>query len=312
MYQYHKWLRSFHAVARTGSFTLAAEYLSVGQPTVSEQVGALEARFSVELFHRRGRYIEMSAAGRQLYAITQGLFGQEDEALQLLQSFHQRKEGMFRLGAVSPPIAMSLTYSLMQQYPEVKLETSISSEQGTLERLYNFDIDVAILALSEFDQRLHTRLYRRYPIIAVVREDHPWANQKQVRVEQIRGERVVLREQASRTRQLMEEGCRRVGIELDCVMQLNSREAIVHAIAQGIGIGFVSAVEYAETPGTRPVTFVDHPFYIEYHLCCLATRQNRPMIAELFESSAAAHLTLTPDPVNRGRLCSSFPLETTP
>lgn len=91
MYQYHKWLRSFHAVAKTGSFTLAAEYLSVGQPTVSEQVNALEKTFSVELFHRRGRYIEMSSAGHKLYAITQGLFGQEDEAVQLLQSFKQRK-----------------------------------------------------------------------------------------------------------------------------------------------------------------------------------------------------------------------------
>ncbi|WP_134677243.1 MULTISPECIES: LysR substrate-binding domain-containing protein [Pseudomonas] len=281
MYQYHKWLRSFHAVARTGSFTQAAEYLSVGQPTVSEQVSALENMFSVELFHRRGRYIEMSDAGHQLYAITQGLFGQEDEAVQLLQSFRQRKAGMLRLGAVSPPIAMNLTYELMQQYPDVELETSFSSEVDTLERLYNFDIDVAILALSGLDQRLHTRLYRRYPIIAVVRDDHPWATQEQVRVEQLRGERLVLRERASRTRQLVEDGAQQLDIELDCVMQLNSREAIVHAIAQGIGIGFVSAVEYAETPGTRPVTFVDHPFHIDYHLCCLAIRKNRPMIAEL-------------------------------
>lgn len=285
MYQYHKWLRSFHAVARNGSFTLAAEYLSVGQPTVSEQVSALENMFSVELFHRRGRSIEMTTAGRQLYAITQGLFGQEDEAVQLLQSFRQRKAGLLRLGAVSPPIAMSLTYALMQQYPDVELETSFSSERETLERLYNFDIDVAILALSEFDHRLHTRLYRRYPIIGVIRDDHPWATQEHVRVEQIRGERVILRERGSRTRQLVEEACQRAGIELDCAMQLNSREAIVHAIAQGIGIGFVSAVEYAETPGTRPVTFVDHPFHIEYHLCCLGIRRNRPMIAELFEDS---------------------------
>lgn len=99
------------------------------------------------------------------------------------------------------------------------------------------------------------------------------------------GERVILRERGSRTRQLVEEACQRAGIELDCAMQLNSREAIVHAIAQGIGIGFVSAVEYAETPGTRPITFVDHPFHIEYHLCCLGIRRNRPMIAELFEGS---------------------------
>ena len=136
MYQYHKWLRSFHAVAKTGSFTLAAEYLSVGQPTVSEQVNALENTFSVELFHRRGRYIEMSAAGHKLYAITQGLFGQEDEAVQLLQSFKQRKTGMLRLGAVSPPIAMNLTYELMQRHPDIELETSFSSEKDTLARLF--------------------------------------------------------------------------------------------------------------------------------------------------------------------------------
>ncbi|MDP2146241.1 MAG: LysR family transcriptional regulator, partial [Pseudomonas sp.] len=48
---------------------------------------------------------------------------------------------------------------------------------------------------------------------------------------------------------------------------------------------FVSAVEYAETPGTTPITFVDHPFSIDYHLCCLGIRRNRPMIAELFEAS---------------------------
>ena len=59
----------------------------------------------------------------------------------------------------------------------------------------------------------------------------------------------VMRERSSRTRQLVEESCKRLDIELDCVMQLNSREAIVHAIVKGIGIGFVSAVEYAETPG---------------------------------------------------------------
>lgn len=42
MYQYHKWLRSFHAVARSGSFTQAATLLNIGQPTISEQVSGLE------------------------------------------------------------------------------------------------------------------------------------------------------------------------------------------------------------------------------------------------------------------------------
>ncbi|MEG2392712.1 MAG: LysR substrate-binding domain-containing protein, partial [Pseudomonas sp.] len=124
------------------------------------------------------------------------------------------------------------------------------------------------------------------PIIAVVRDDHPWAAQKEVHVEQISQERWVMRERSSRTRQLVEESCTRLNVRLDCVMQLNSREAIVHAIAKGIGIGLVSAVEYAQTPGTKPITFVDHPFFIEYHLCCLGIRRNRPVIAELFDSNS--------------------------
>ncbi|MDE1198765.1 MAG: LysR substrate-binding domain-containing protein [Pseudomonas sp.] len=286
MYQYHKWLRSFHAVAKTGSFSLAAQYLSVGQPTISEQVSALEKRFSVELFHRRGRFVELSASGMKLYEITQGVFGQEDEALQLLQSFSQRKHGMLRIGAVSPPIAMSLTYSLMQQYPDIDLETSFTTEAETLERLYSFDIDVAILALSEFDHRLTTQLYRTYPILGVVREDHPWAAREQVSIKEISSQRVVLREKASRTRQLVEEACHRHKVALDCVMQLNSREAIVHAVVQGIGIGFVSAVEYADQPGTKAVSFIEDPIHINYFLCCLGIRRNRPIIAELFESCA--------------------------
>lgn len=286
MYQYHKWLRSFHAVAKTGSFSLAAQYLSVGQPTISEQVSALEKRFSVELFHRRGRFVELSASGMKLYEITQGVFGQEDEALQLLQSFSQRKHGMLRIGAVSPPIAMSLTYSLMQQYPDIDLETSFTTEAETLERLYSFDIDVAILALSEFDHRLTTQLYRTHPILGVVREDHPWAAREQVSIKEISSQRVVLREKASRTRQLVEEACHRHMVALDCVMQLNSREAIVHAVVQGIGIGFVSAVEYADQPGTKAVSFIEDPIHINYFLCCLGIRRNRPIIAELFESCA--------------------------
>ena len=284
MYQYHKWLRSFHAVASTGSFTQAAQLLSIGQPTISEQVSGLEKRFSVELFHRRGRFIELSTSGRQLYDITQGLFGQEDEALQLLQSFQQRKQGMLRIGAVSPPIAMSLTYELMQHYPQIELETSFSSEAGTLERLYSFDIDLAILALSEFDHRLSTRLYRTCPILAVVRDDHPWTQQSSVSVKEIANQPVVLREPASRTRQLVEEGCRQYGVSLDCAMQLNSREAIVHAVVHGIGVGFVSAVEHADRPGTHSIAFAEDPFHISYFLCCLAVRRKRPIIAELFDS----------------------------
>ena len=56
-------LVAFEAAARHCSFTKAADELSLTQSAVSRQVQALEALLGVELFHREGRRIELTAAG---------------------------------------------------------------------------------------------------------------------------------------------------------------------------------------------------------------------------------------------------------
>ena len=191
---------------------------------------------------------------------------------------------MFRIGAVSPPIAMELTYKLRMEQPNIAFQTSFYSAPEILERLYNFDLDISILSQPYFDQKLHTQVYKRYPIVAVVRDDHPWVKEKNVRIKEIENQKLVLREAGSQTRNQVEKVCKSKNISINCVMQLNSREAIFHAIMQGIGIGFVVDVEYIDMPGLRPITFIDHPFFIEYHLCCLKIRKDRPMISEVFQN----------------------------
>lgn len=286
MYQYHKWIRSFHAVAKTHSFTAAAAYLKIGQPTISEQVKALEDRFAVELFHRRGRHIELTDAGRRLYEITEGIFGQEDEAIQLLQSLHSQKTGLLRIGAVSPPVVMNLTYDLMRKHPGIEFAISINTEKETLARLYDFTIDIAILAFIETDKRLHVVPYRTYPIVAVVRDDHAWANRSSVPLKSIQNEAVIMREAGSKTRELLENACRDQGVRINCVMELNSREATMHAIAEGLGIGFVSEIEYMAIPGTKAIKLRDTPVTIDYYMCALAVRKNRPLLRSVLEPGA--------------------------
>jgi len=285
MYQYHKWIRSFHAVAKTHSFTAAAAYLKIGQPTISEQVKGLEQRFSVELFYRRGRHVELTDAGRRLYEITEGIFGQEDEAIQLLQSLHLQKTGLLRIGAVSPPIVMNLSYDLMRTHPGIEFAISINTEKETLARLYDFKIDIAILAVTEADKRLHVVPYQTYPVVAVVRDDHAWANKASVPLTSIQHEAIIMREPGSKTRELLENACRKQGVQINCVMELNSREAIMHAIAEGLGIGFVSQVEYMAIPGTKAVKLRDTPLTIDYYMCALAVRKNRPLIRSVLDRS---------------------------
>ena len=100
---YHKWPRSFNAVAKEGSFVVAGRSLNIGQSTVTAQVKALNERFKVELFHRKGHQIWFSDTGRALYYITQGIFAQEEEAIELLRGSSEFESGVLRLAGGRDP-----------------------------------------------------------------------------------------------------------------------------------------------------------------------------------------------------------------
>ena len=70
----HAHLRAFHGVATHGSFTHAAQVLHVTQPTLSGQVKALEERYGVKLFERRGHGVELTEFGQAALSITRQLF----------------------------------------------------------------------------------------------------------------------------------------------------------------------------------------------------------------------------------------------
>jgi DNA-binding transcriptional LysR family regulator len=90
-------------VAKEGGFTAASKVLNIGQPTISDQVKALEQQFGVELFHRQGRTVSLTDTGRGLLEITKNIFGHEEEAVSYLHAARDLKQGKLKLGDVGPP-----------------------------------------------------------------------------------------------------------------------------------------------------------------------------------------------------------------
>ena len=94
---------------------------------------------------------------------------------------------------------------------------------------------------------------------------------------------MILREPGSKTRHRVERACAQQGVQMHCVMEINSREAILHAVANGMGVGFVTQIECIPLPGLKMVEIDDDELSISYSLCCLAVRKDRPLIRALFE-----------------------------
>src|SRR5262245_39543034 len=188
---YQRWLAAFHAVARSGGFTAASKVLNVVQPTVSTHVSALEQHFGVELFNRRGRNVELTAIGRELLTITEGLFGHEGEAIELLRAVRAREKGSLRIGSVRPLDVMQICARLLGQYSNLQLAVTLASANEVLEGLLRFDFDAGIIGHNTDDPRFFCSFYKRYRINMIVPIDHPLARRRSLRLSELKDQRIV-------------------------------------------------------------------------------------------------------------------------
>ena len=92
-------LRIFVGVAEREHMTRAAEALNVTQSAASAAIAALEARHGVPLFHRVGRGIELSEAGRMFLIDARAVLGRAASAELALAEYAGLERGTLRLVA---------------------------------------------------------------------------------------------------------------------------------------------------------------------------------------------------------------------
>ncbi|MBI3708453.1 MAG: LysR family transcriptional regulator [Proteobacteria bacterium] len=284
-------LRAFHAVATSGGFTKAAQQLNVTQPTLSSQVAALEARYGVTLFHRRGRRVEATALGRDLLGVTRRLFDLEAEAMDLLAAAQSLTAGHLSLGADSPHHIVEALGAFSRRYPALTVSLTIDNSESVLRDLLDYRIDLAVLADVTPDPRLATRMLRRDPLVIIVPRGHRWARKGSVALRELDGERMVMREAGSVTRAIFERGLARAGVAVKAVMEIDSREAVREAVAAGLGLGVVSAAEFGHDARLKAVPIRGKDLAMTESLVRLAERPpSRPVQAllDLFRENRPA------------------------
>lgn len=276
-------LRSFHAVAREGGFTAASRALNISQPTLTTQVRSLEDYFGVTLFHRRGRRIEMTDTGRELFKISRRIMSLEADAQDLLNAHGGFHAGTLRVGAVGPYHATEMLGSFSARYPGIKLSVAVGNSEITVKRLLDYSVDVAVLAHTEDDPRVHAVPYSKHPVVMFVHKDHRFAKKKSLRLQDLEGERLVLREKGSTTRLAFEKAISEAGIKMNIAMEIGSREAVWLAVAQGIGISFVSDIEFIPHENLRAIPIKDCDIHTTAHVACLTERRESRIIGAFMD-----------------------------
>ena len=271
-------LRTFVAIARAGGISAAARELHVSQPTLTTQVRLLEEKYGVELFHRVGRGVQLTDTGQRLFALTGQLASIEDDALQLLKDAGEMRSGLLLVGAVSPYQVTDILAEFSRRFPSMQVQVRFGNSEFVLRELLDFRIDVGVLAQFAADPRLHSLPYSRDPIVAIVARDHPFAKRPSIRIEQLQGQRMVVREEGSTARKVMDAALAKAQVTPVIAMELGSREAIREAVAKGIGIGTVAEAAFTSDPRLRMVRFSNSDAATETHVFCLRVRRNAHVV----------------------------------
>jgi len=274
----HAQLKAFHAVAHCGSFTRAAQSLCLSQPAISDQVSKLEERFGVRLFYRNKRRVQLSELGERLFFITQRLFALENQAQELLASSRALESGQLIVAVDSPVHLLSALPRFHQRYPGIQIQISSSNSDLSLEKLFNYQADIAVLGREVDDSRLHSQVLSRSPLIAFVSQSHPWSTRKDIELADLASAPLVLREQGSMTRQMIEQELLRIGLSALPAIEVEGREAVRELVLAGLGVGVVSSAEFRASAALHPLPIRDCALHMTETLVCLKEQKQRILI----------------------------------
>ena len=276
---------AFHRVAKAGSFTIASRLAGVSQPTLSAQVRSLEQSAGVALFARNGRGIRLTAAGEQLFGATSKLADAMDEVGRLLAAERSPARGHLRIAADSAVHVLPILAELKKAATSLSFSLTIDNSAAVTARVLSGAADVGVMARSTTDQRLFSAMIRQDRLVLLVSRKDPLAERKRVRLTELAGRDLVVRERGSITREVADARLASTGVKTGQVFDVGTREAVGEAVAAGFGIGLAFASEVGRDRRLAAIRIHGADVAVAEYAICLSERRSLGSIANFLETA---------------------------
>lgn len=281
-------LEAFHAIARGGSLTAAAAQLSLSKGALSATLQQLEGHLGAPLFDRQFNRLYLNPRGRSLLPQVDSLLAQ----LRAIEAGDDRGGGWgkLRLGASNtigtyllPPLLAHLKQQGDGQLPQI----SMANSAALARLLLGFELDLALVEGEIRHPELLVSPWRRDALVVIAAANHQLAGSTPLTAEQLAPWPWVVREQGSGSRVQVEQLL--AGLPWQPELTLPSTEALVRAVAAGLGLGLVSAAVLGGDGGRPPLTTLTlaNPRARQLYLVHHHSKAGNPQLASLLAALQA-------------------------
>ncbi len=257
-------LRYFCAVARTGSFTRAAQHEHLAQPSLSQQVRKLEDELGTRLFDRLGRTVRLTQMGEAFLPRAEAILRQVGAAKLEIQEMAGTEQGKLVIGAIptiAPYFLPSRLASFARKFPRVQVSVVEEITNELLNRMQGGAIDLALLALPVPATHCLSHELFRERLYVVVPENHRLASLPRVHLKQIESDPFLLLKEGHCFRENTLSACGRARLQPNVVFESGQFTTILAMVAAGTGVSVVPEMAVEEREGCRFVPLADDSAY---------------------------------------------------
>lgn len=275
-------LETFVIIAETGSFQTAADRMHVTQSAVSMQMKALEDDLETGLFDRSRRPPVLSPAGRALVEPARALI----EAAATFREQAQGGAGLYgtlKLGAIptaTTGILPGALARLQEDHPKLQIRLESGLSAGLEERVASGDLDAAVITQTG-RQRLGLEVL---PILSekLVVVAKPSSGKGKTGAELLATAPFIRFNRATGIGKVIEQQLQSLHIDVTESMELDSIEAILLMVAQGLGVAVVPESSLPPDGALATLTLGDPPLTRDVALIVRKGARKFPLTDEVW------------------------------
>ena len=264
-------LYSLLKVVELGSYTKAAEQLSLSQPAVSQHIRQLEDSLNVKIFEHAHNKFRLTSEGEIVVKYARQMIALENNLEQALKNERGRTRSL-TIGITHTAESSAIIEALVactNRYEGLNLRILTNTADQLYAMLKNYELDFAFIEGRSSDPDLGYLMLDTDCLVLAVAPDHPLAQKSMITIDQLKKEKLLLRLPNSNTRKLFEATLKSQNLAIEdfnITLEIDSVASIKDLVRRGFGVSVLARSAWLDEQRKKKL--------------CLLTIENLSMVRE--------------------------------
>ncbi|MCD8019446.1 MAG: LysR family transcriptional regulator [Clostridiales bacterium] len=242
------YFREFIVLADCANYQEAADRLFMGQSTLSKHIMTMEKELGISLFERSSRKVTLTNFGKLLLPYAKIIMQAESDYTTEIENEIESLRGRVTIGTIATTAKYGITNVISgfkKRYPDSMIRLFEGDPDDLITQLKSRKCDVIFAHMPEVNQwtiDFESIHYCDDSLVCILPREHPLANEKTLRLEQLRDETFIALAENSTVHNLIMDTCHRVGFSPKIAFLCHRVDSVLDLVTKGMGIALLTEI----------------------------------------------------------------------